>query len=650
MKTKNFLLDTQFLYQLDQQKIKTQYIKIILLTFDEREIREIQGTIQSGSLSVNSTAAIRRTINLSMFANVQNNDLTNLDNLISLNKKVKIFVGYYNDINQQDYDEIVWFPCGIFVISSANLSQSTNGMSISIQGKDKMSLLDGTAGGVFPAQTNLGEIEAVDEYGNIYYEHPTIYMIIQEMVCHIGGEHINNIFINGLDKQVKQLLKYNGDIPIWFTTNYSNFKIQYEKPAETGWIKFERGDDIGYEMTDFTYPGELIAAAGTTVQQMLDKIAKTLGNFEFFYDIEGRFHFQEIQNYQNTRYSELDQSAVEQECALQHLQLNDYIRTFSNTKYFTTFENGSTQTGFNYNPKYDNIKNDFIVWGSRTSSSGAVRPIMYHLAIDKKPKLYYAQLNLFEKIDENTQKKVYTAHSGAAAANEILIGVPCTEWREELYRRALIRSNSSADDDYAYYDAELLSFWREIYFYNEDSSQMEWCYEIQENHPEGLNYWLDFLDTGASLVGKYSVQSIGRRSKVINNDKIRSVYNKEVPPVIFVENKGEQIALLTEISEYERTGLIVLLYTEDQRNYFYVSSTGMSCFEQIQELIYQNLTYNAQAQITCHPRYYLEPNQVVKVYNKDTHVDGEFIISQFSLPLNYNGTMSITVNENLTKM
>jgi len=55
--------------------------------------------------------------------------------------------------------------------------------------------------------------------------------------------------------------------------------------------------------TSFTYPGELILSAGETVAGLLDKIAKTLGNHEFFYDVYGNFIFQEKRNYLNSSYT-----------------------------------------------------------------------------------------------------------------------------------------------------------------------------------------------------------------------------------------------------------------------------------------------------------------------------------------------------------
>ena len=92
----SFLHDKDYLYDLDNEKIKVQYVKIVLLTFDEEVIREIQGYATGGSVTVNGSAALRRTISLNMFADEQLNNLENVNNLISINKKFKVYVGYKN--------------------------------------------------------------------------------------------------------------------------------------------------------------------------------------------------------------------------------------------------------------------------------------------------------------------------------------------------------------------------------------------------------------------------------------------------------------------------------------------------------------------------------------------------------------------------
>jgi hypothetical protein len=54
-------------------------------------------------------------------------------------------------------------------------------------------------------------------------------------------------------------------------------------------------------------------------------------------------------------------------------------------------DNTKTISSISSNPKYDNIKNEFIVWGQRTSTSGANVPILFHLVIDEKPKINLAK-------------------------------------------------------------------------------------------------------------------------------------------------------------------------------------------------------------------------------------------------------------------
>nr|DAO08724.1 MAG TPA: hypothetical protein [Caudoviricetes sp.] len=115
-----------------------------------------------------------------------------------------------------------------------------------------------------------------------------------------------------------------------------------------------------------------------------------------------------------------------------------------------------------------------------------------------------------------------------------LIGSPCDEWREELYRRALNAqvTNSVYDN---YYDSELIAEWRNLYDpLNEKWDEYDHWNPDVFNNPENLNYWLDFIDTGSEM-GKYSINEIGRRTKVVNSSDITSVYNMEAPDIIFIE-------------------------------------------------------------------------------------------------------------------
>jgi hypothetical protein len=55
--------------------------------------------------------------------------------------------------------------------------------------------------------------------------------------------------------------------------------------------KIEPGDTAGYRLTPLVYPGDLISGIGESITSILDKIVQMLGNFEYFYDLDGRFIF-----------------------------------------------------------------------------------------------------------------------------------------------------------------------------------------------------------------------------------------------------------------------------------------------------------------------------------------------------------------------
>jgi len=66
------------------------------------------------------------------------------------------------------------------------------------------------------------------------------------------------------------------------------------------------------------------------------------------------------------------------------------------------------------------------------------------------------------------------------------------------------------------------------------------------SEPNTLRYWLDFIDSGDAAIGGYSVNQIGRRTKVVNDTNIKAIYNKEVPDIVFIE--GYNNDLITQYS------------------------------------------------------------------------------------------------------
>lgn len=622
--------------KLDKLNIRTHYAKIILLSFDDKPIREIQGNITAGSLSVNGSSSVRRTISLTMLADEHNSNIEDIDNEISINKKVKVLVGYTNPLKSYaHYGDIIWFPCGVFVLSSASVSRSTSGWNISISGKDKMCLLDGTAGGTFPASITFHENYIQKDNGDIEIVYPTIFQIIYEAVNHWGGEAIENIIITDIEETAKMLVRYIGDKPIYFSHNYESMDFA-PSPDFPHMISY--GQDAGYKETDFTYPGELVLDAGDTVVNLLDKLIDVLGNYEYFYDIDGRFIFQQIKNYLNTG------------SPLTELTAEDYVKSYNNAKFLYSLTDLDTTTAITRSPKYDNVKNDFYVWGKRTTNSNVEVNIRYHLAIDTKPDINLAGQYMWSVSDEETGLIIrydFNDQSGGYTVpgyKTTLISTPCEEWREELYRQALDAqvTNSVYDN---YYDSELIAEWRGLFDpMNEDWNEYDHWNPDVFNNPSNLNFWLDFIDTG-SEIGRYSINEIGRRTKVVNSDEITSVYNMEVPDIIFIEGLDSSL-----IAEYRNIGQRFFVLTSEYYDLFSISSTGASCYDRIREMLYQNLCYNTTISITCLPKYYMEPNNIIYIEDKESNISGNYQITQFTLPLAYNGTMSITATEVLTRV
>jgi hypothetical protein len=69
--------------------------------------------------------------------------------------------------------------------------------------------------------------------------------------------------------------------------------------------KLEQGETAGYRLTDLTYAGDLILNAGAALTNMLDLIVKMLGDFEYFYDVDGRFRFRRKKAYTNVSWNNI---------------------------------------------------------------------------------------------------------------------------------------------------------------------------------------------------------------------------------------------------------------------------------------------------------------------------------------------------------
>jgi hypothetical protein len=556
----NPLADKDFLRELDQNREREVFAKIVSLDYNENPIEEITGRVSSGTVSIDGSSSVRRSCSLGLIAQ----ELNIHDFYWGLTTKFKLYSGLKNNINPK-YPDIIWFPLGMFVISSFNTSQDTNSYTVSIQGKDKMCLLNGTLGGTVMSLTaDFGTETVEDESGESYKQDLPIKNIIREVVHEYAREPYHNIIINDLDTYGLELMEYRGSSPMYILINQAdeavnirmdlsmdNMYLGKYKDGQYIWsikpgifldkpqvmtdgynivtvydtrlesldveqhpdristhrngkdddgndnyytvMKAEYGSSVGYKVTELTYSGDLIAQVGSPVTTaVLDKIVSMLGDFEYFYDLQGRFIFQRKKTYINTSWNNIRSDSENKQV---------YVESAAYTsEVIYSFENSSLITSFQNSPDFDNLRNDYSIWGTKTTVSGNETPVHLRYALDKKPIRYI-----------NYEGDIYSTNED----NKLFIGQIHCDWRELIYQMASDYMKHNKDDDftvqigknnpdyypdgytgYEVYYTDIYSFWRELY--NPDyESTYSICYVTKSNYEQAMKdkkieyYWYD---------------------------------------------------------------------------------------------------------------------------------------------------------------
>lgn len=671
----DYLTDADFLKYVDSLHLKEQYAKITLLDWEENPIKDIQGIVTGGNISLDGRSAIRRTISISVY--VDNSDIigvTDIDNLFSINKKMKLEIGYVNTTDRYKQYEMLWFPQGIFVMIQPSISHSTSGISISLTLKDKMCLLNGECGGTISASTQFDEYETLDENGEWIIKKPVIVQIIRELVNHFGGEQLSKIIISDLDTRIKKVMKWTGSTPLYLIEETQDSALlTTTRPADNVYKEmFSYGDDVGFIYTDFIYPQELIGDAGSTVVTVLDKIKNFLGNYEYFYDVDGNFVWQEIKNYLNTSKATVD---------LNKLTKDDYLIDMAKGKAEYTFDDSNLITSYSNNPQFQMIKNDFVVWGIRENANGNDIPIRYHLAIDEKPKtgntypcFFYldpddgiekakmvVKFPNFQSLNTNPGKagvfymtiddgKIYKWEDGNYIAIDVgLTNIKTSDWRTELYLQGVQSEPLGTDTNYYY--TELLNEWPKLYdvkIQNPDGTQGAFYPEVIKN-PSDIDFFLDFIDSTAAI-SQFSVKNIGRRTIVENNNDINCVFEPEVPDYILIEITGNAEEMEKQREECRVKGQKYIQIESTVYSLLVGGGSYNSAYNRVRELLYQHTSYNESITIQAVPIYHLEPNIRVGVRDTESNIFGDYMVSNISIPLDINGTMTISATRALERI
>ena len=329
--------DKNFLNQIFSQQHQQTYIKIILLTREEFPIKEITGLATSGSISVNGTSSINRTCSLSMSVDLDTYNL--FDTYFFLNHKFSLEVGIKNTITKK-YDDIIWFKQGIFLINSYSKSINSSGFVFNISGVDKMALLNGTIGGIFETTVQLNKVNDISQNSG--------------SMIKSSDDEVNIIDLSLKEILIKMLI-------IWGQEKRENIIIDIPDYGLEA-IQDLDGNFIGYKVIDLVYAkkaSELIANKKSTVQSILEQICSFLGNYEYFYNVNGQFVFQPT----------LLQKNFNEKLSL----TNDF-----------EFLNNELLTSISISSNINKIKNDFVISGTDIEE----RRILGRFAIQIKQILY----------------------------------------------------------------------------------------------------------------------------------------------------------------------------------------------------------------------------------------------------------------------
>ena len=787
----NPLLDNIFLEKLFTAYDREIYAKITALNFDEFPTEEISGKVTGGSINVDGTSACRRTCSLTLVANEVNIN----DYYWGLNTKFELQIGLTNRIDEK-YPDIIWFKEGIYLITTFSTALGTSNYTINIQGKDKMGLLDGTIGGSLTALSyDFSREDYTDENGVSHRRKLPIRDIVTELIHEYAHEPWENIIVQDLDDFGVELLQYRGTIinplylffninsqeveqmtldgsftvykgrqiscaisnienivfelndkgeeikgkyynlnELYTVSNPTAFKLNRNDKEENYYIiKITTGQTCGYRMTDITYAGDLIANVGETVVSVLDKICKMLGDFEYYYDTEGKFVFKRKNQYIYKSFN--------------HHTTTESSQTYvENSAYISptvwNFTGSTLVTSFNNTPNLSELKNDYSLWGTRKSLTGNDLPVHLRYAIDKKPTYYktlrgdaYGTTTFIDQIRNQITKEAHNKETINRRVKEKLKDIIIVDWREIIYQMAIDYRRFNHCDDfglkvqevngkqfdgkyiyprgvtgYEQYYVDMEGFWRQIYcpqydyttitlsenqyinakpgeyfikYWNTDDEN---CYEarylykdittadltyndisngvlhtvsspynltttyyykpdpnewingwnpIVDNSPESLNFWFDFLDDGGDIE-RYGTSFVGDRPKAVNDSMIKSIYFRETPTLIFTDN-------IAKIDK--KLGYSYLQYSPAMASLFTMSAQGKDAIDVLYEHLYKNSYCIESVTVNALPIYHLEPNNMINIFDTRAGINGTYIMTKFTLPLTYNGTMSITATK-----
>lgn len=232
-------------------------IKILVLNEDDTVLNEIDGIIDLGSLTIDSTSSVRRTYNFTVFPFLTKTSMQ--DKIISwMNKECQLKIGCKTP-RMNDYE---WYKQGRFRITNTSFTYDAENNSLTINCSDLFTTLDGTINGTLGAQKIIFPAYEEDDDGN-----PTKYNTIKESLItalsYYGGVK---------SYRVNEIGEYKG---------FKEHNINYKK---------YRSDNPRWNCI----PYDLEYSCSTTVGSIITEMTELYPNYDAAFDEDGTFIVSEI--------------------------------------------------------------------------------------------------------------------------------------------------------------------------------------------------------------------------------------------------------------------------------------------------------------------------------------------------------------------
>lgn len=638
-----YLANPDVLSYIDSLTIRTQFIRILILDQEDKPIKAIQGNATGGNISLQNNSTYRRSGNLTLVTKIEKgigeneifHKVTEIDNLISINKRVSVEIGLENTGRDYPYYDIFWFPQGVFLVSNATVSYDSQGIQISVKLIDKMGLLSGEAGGLLTQPTLIYKKDQIEDWR----------LLVTNVVHNFGGIPYNKIVVEDLDFYSQAPYRWDNEAPLYADNNR---QLTLKKPdTENPWT-WEKRQTVGKASEyskGLSYPKNISVEANTPVTAILDTIKNAVGNYEYFFDVDGVFHFREIKNYLNQG------SPLE---TLTDAINEKYFLNLAGGKSLYQFNDKNIFTAFQHDPQYSKIKNDIILRAEVTEDR--LTPYIYHLLVDTPlPEEYRFSMdsnNVVELLDEKDDKNDKDDNKER---------YPAADWRARLYLFACATSASKIE----YFKthpalkrelsenllAEIKEFFPKTFSVSVEEDSGKYKTTTTES-PFTASYYIDLLDTSKLYSGvdtyALSIKEIGQRPTVLLNEEVNCLFEKENDNIIRIVESGGGKPSDLKNNEFwviddssKEDGIMAFLNRGSWYN---------PAFDKIRVALHEYINYHSTISLTAIPSYYLDVGQRISVKNEEADIDGDYVIQSLNIPLTLNGTMSITATKAIERI